>query len=89
MSQRISFTVHGKVQGVFFRDFTQKQAGTYSVTGFAKNSSDGTVTGEAQGDEEALKKFKSALNKGPSRANVTKVEVKDIAVKDGEKSFDA
>ncbi len=46
------------------------------------------VAGEAQGDDEALKKLKADLNEGPRAAHVVKLEVKDIAVKDGEKSFD-
>lgn len=45
------------------------------------------VAGEAQGDEEALKKLKADLNDGPRAAHVVKLEVKNIAVKDGEKSF--
>jgi hypothetical protein len=35
-----------------------------------------------------LKKLKADLKEGPRAAHVVKLEVKDIAVKDGEKSFD-
>ena len=45
------------------------------------------VVGEAQGDDEALKKFKADLNQGPRAAHVVKLEVKEVAVKDGERSF--
>jgi len=89
MSKRISFTVHGKVQGVFFRDFTQQKANAYSITGFAKNASDGTVQGEAQGREDALETFKKDLNQGPKHAHVVRLETKDVEVKEGESSFDA
>ncbi|KAJ9608178.1 hypothetical protein H2200_007166 [Cladophialophora chaetospira] len=88
MSKRIAFTVSGEVQGVFFRDFTQKKANSYGITGFVSNTSDGKVAGEAQGDDNALQKLKADLNKGPGQAHVVKVEVKDVAVKDGEKSFE-
>jgi len=89
MAKRIAFTVHGKVQGVCFRDFTQQKASSYGITGYVKNTSDGKVAGEAQGEEEALKKLKSDLNEGPRAAHVVKLEVKDIETKNGESSFDA
>jgi acylphosphatase len=47
------------------------------------------VTGEAQGDEDALKKLKGDLNEGPRAAHVVKLEIKDIQTKEGESSFDA
>ncbi|KAI1611595.1 acylphosphatase [Exophiala viscosa] len=89
MSSRIAFTVHGRVQGVGFRDFTQRKATSYGLTGFVKNTSDDKVAGEAQGDAEALKKLKADLNDGPRSAHVVKVEVKDIEAKSGENGFDA
>ena len=63
------------------------KADKLNVTGFVKNSSDGTVVGEAQGDEGALDKFVQHLNMGPQPAEVHKVEQKEIATKDGEKGF--
>ena len=45
------------------------------------------VTGEAQGDKNSLKEFQQHLNKGPSAASVTKVDVSDIATKEGESDF--
>jgi len=89
MPQRIAFTVHGKVQGVFFRDFTQQKANAYGITGWVKNSSNGKVVGEAQGDSEALSKLKKDLNQGPSSAHVVKLETKEIEPKSGESSFDS
>ncbi|ETN39468.1 uncharacterized protein HMPREF1541_05692 [Cyphellophora europaea CBS 101466] len=79
MSKRISFTAHGKVQGVFFRDFTQTQANKYGIT----------VQGEAQGDESSLEKLKQDLNQGPSAAQVVKLDWKETSTKDGEQGFDA
>ncbi|KIW24586.1 uncharacterized protein PV07_10292 [Cladophialophora immunda] len=88
MAKRIAFKVHGKVQGVAFRDFTQRKASSYGLTGFVFNTTDGRVAGEAQGDEEALKKLKSDLDSGPRLAHVVKLEIKDIDIKEGEKSFE-
>ena len=44
---------------------------------------------EAQGDEASLEKLKKDLNEGPKSAHVTKVETKDIAVKEGESTFES
>ncbi|KAK5147227.1 hypothetical protein LTR04_000880, partial [Oleoguttula sp. CCFEE 6159] len=54
---------------------------------FVKNASDGTVVGEAQGDESKLDEFLKHLNSGPSAASVNKVDHSDIGVKQGEKGF--
>ncbi|PSK46485.1 hypothetical protein B9Z65_5453 [Elsinoe australis] len=88
MSKRVAYKVEGVVQGVNFRSFTVKQASSAGLTGFVKNDSDGSVTGEAQGDDSALNKFVQHLNKGPSAAEVNKVDVKDIPIKNGESGFD-
>ncbi|KAJ9665183.1 hypothetical protein H2201_004657 [Coniosporium apollinis] len=86
-SKRISFKVEGEVQGVNFRSFTVKQANNVGVTGYVKNASDGSVQGEAQGNESSLKKFVEHLNKGPSAADVNKVETSEIEPKQGESGF--
>ncbi|KAF2422418.1 Acylphosphatase [Tothia fuscella] len=87
MSKRISYTVHGTVQGVCFRDFTVKKAKSLSLTGFVRNASDGTVKGEAQGSSDNMTNFLGHLNRGPSAAKVSKVEHDEIAVKEGESGF--
>lgn len=70
-------------------DFTRKKATSYGITGYVKNTNDGKVVGEAQGDEDALKKLKGDLNEGPRAAHVVKLEIRVIQTKDGETSFDA
>lgn len=80
--------MHGKVQGVFFRDFTQKTANANNLTGFVQNSSDGKVRGEAQGEEAGLRELLKAINDGPRHAQVVKVEKKEIEVKEGETEFE-
>ncbi|KAM0803516.1 Acylphosphatase-like domain-containing protein [Usnea florida] len=85
--QRISYTVHGRVQGVNFRSFTQTKAKSLNLTGFVMNTSDDKVSGEAQGSEDSIKSFLKELNSGPSAAHVTKVEKEEITTKEGESSF--
>lgn len=45
------------------------------------------VIGEAQGSQSALDKFVQHINMGPSMAEVSKVEQKDIATKNDETKF--
>lgn len=85
---QISYLVHGEVQGVFFRAFAQEQAQKYGLTGFVKNTSNGKVEGEAQGDDEGIRKFLKDINEGPKRAHVVKVQKSEVEPKDGESSFD-
>lgn len=85
--KRISYKVDGEVQGVNFRQYTAQQAKEVGATGFVKNASDGTVTGEAQGTYETINKFVGHLNKGPPAASVTGVEHSEIENKEGEAGF--
>ena len=47
------YTVHGRVQGVFFRDSTRRQAERLGVSGHAINRPDGTVEVLAAGSASA------------------------------------
>ncbi|EAW11268.1 acylphosphatase [Aspergillus clavatus NRRL 1] len=76
-----------RISGVGFRDFTQKRAVEYGLKGWVKNTTCGRVEGEAQGDEETLKKFLKDLDKGPRHAHVVKLEKRDITVEEGEDHF--
>ncbi|KAI5379989.1 hypothetical protein J4E82_001062 [Alternaria postmessia] len=84
---QIQYKVEGQVQGVNFRSFTQKQAKSIGVTGFVTNASDGSVQGEAQGNDDKINEFIQHLNKGPSAASVSKVDHSEISSRDGESSF--
>ncbi|TAQ83747.1 hypothetical protein B7494_g7928 [Chlorociboria aeruginascens] len=88
MIKRISFTIHGEVQGVSFRYFTQKKATSYGVTGWIQNTSTGEVEGEAQGTEEEIEKLVSDMNRGPLHAVVERLDKSDIEVQEGGSSFD-
>lgn len=44
------FRIYGKVQGVFFRDFTVETARLHGLVGFVSNLNDGSVYGEVEGD---------------------------------------
>ncbi|KXH66904.1 acylphosphatase [Colletotrichum salicis] len=97
MAKRIYFLAHGgQVQGVGFRYFTQKRATEYGLTGWCRNTDNnkcaadaiGTqVEGEAQGDEDALKKLLKDIDEGPRSARVVKLDQEERDVVPDEKDF--
>lgn len=78
MKKAIHIRVQGRVQGVGFRYHTRAKALETGVTGFVRNLSDGSVYIEAEGEESALEIFKLWVSKGPSWANVTKVQSSSV-----------
>lgn len=67
--------VSGKVQGVFFRAFTQKIAQDLQITGWVQNENDGSVLAFACGDATKLDLFIAQLRQGPPAAQVATVKV--------------
>ncbi|NPA13154.1 MAG: acylphosphatase [Aquificae bacterium] len=63
----------GTVQGVGFRYFVKNKADQFGVKGYVRNLPDGTVEVVAEGDEETLRKFFEAIEKGPPLAEVTDI----------------
>jgi acylphosphatase len=69
--------VHGEVQGVFFRDSTEKEAGERGVAGWVTNRDDGAVEAVFEGSEEAVERMVEWCRSGPSRASVEDIDVSD------------
>lgn len=79
--------VHGRVQGVFFRDSTRRRAEASSVTGWVRNNPDGTVEAWLEGTPEAVERIETWIRGGgPSRAEVRRVEA-EPAEPEGHGSF--
>ncbi len=72
--------VSGRVQGVFFRASTQRQARWLGVSGYAKNMPDGSVEVLACGSESAVAQLKEWLWSGPPASRVTAVECESITI---------
>jgi acylphosphatase len=70
-------TVHGHVQGVFFRDTTRRQALANGVAGWVSNRADGTVEAVLEGAPRAVQQMLQFLETGPPGASVHRVEVRD------------
>jgi acylphosphatase len=77
MAELASFlaTVHGRVQGVFFRDFVRFHAEALGLTGYVRNLPGRVVEVRAEGEKEKLLQLLRHLELGPPQARVDKVEV--------------
>ena len=75
--KQLHLIVHGKVHGVFYRDFITREALKLGVKGWVKNLRDGTVEIVAKAEEFKLKDFLKQCRKGPLMAFVQNVEVKE------------
>ena len=69
----VRLIIEGRVQGVWFRDSTRREALTLGVTGWVKNRHDGTVEVLAEGPEDRVKKLIAWCHHGPSAARVSRV----------------
>jgi acylphosphatase len=69
--------VHGRVQGVFFRDTTRREARRRGVAGWVRNRPDGAVEAVFEGDPEAVAEMVSFSEHGPRGAEVSSVETSD------------
>jgi acylphosphatase len=66
--------VHGRVQGVAFRDATRRQASSRGVAGWATNRPDGAVEAVFEGDPEAVASLVRFVREGPRAADVDSVD---------------
>jgi acylphosphatase len=71
--------VHGRVQGVFFRDSVRERARSRAVHGRVRNRSDGTVEVVLEGPSDAVDALVGFCETGPRGARVSHVEVTDEA----------
>ncbi|MFO1463041.1 MAG: acylphosphatase [bacterium] len=67
--------VRGRVQGVFFRAFTQGSAQSLGLRGWVRNRSDGSVEFLAQGEKDPLEELLRLCRRGPPSARVDDIEI--------------
>lgn len=80
--------IHGIVQGVSYRAWTQELAERMLLTGWVRNvRTDKSVEAIVTGYPDQVQKFISALYQGPSGAKVSAIEVND-GVDEELKSFE-
>jgi acylphosphatase len=73
----VRLRVHGRVQGVFFRDSMRAQAQRLGVGGWVRNDADGTVEALVAGAPEAVDALVAWAHDGPDGARVEHLEATD------------
>jgi acylphosphatase len=68
------FIVRGRVQGVGFRWFVEREAHILNIAGWVRNNSDSSVEVLAMGTPEQMAGLKSRLREGPRAARVDDVQ---------------
>jgi acylphosphatase len=81
------FVVRGRVQGVGFRWFVEREAHILGIAGWVRNNHDGGVEILAQGTRDQLSGLRSRLHQGPRAARVDGVEEREATPTAGLNSF--
>ena len=72
--KQLEATIYGRVQGVSFRYYTQREAERLGIVGWVANQYDGTVKVIAVGSESVLQQLKLFLHRGSPMAYVELVD---------------
>ena len=67
--------IHGRVQGVWFRESMRLEAERLNVAGWVRNTPDGKVEAVIQGPAEAVTALIEWAHRGPPLARVDQVEI--------------
>ena len=86
--RRRAITVIGRVQGVGFRFYASDCARRYSLTGWVRNTSEGSVAIEVQGPALFIDSFIAEIREGPALARVRELQVADVPLSNGEDGFE-
>ena len=70
-------TIHGRVQGVFYRGWTVETARKLGLDGWVRNRRDGSVEVLVRGTAEAIDDLIERCRKGPPAAHVGRVDVEE------------
>jgi acylphosphatase len=81
------YVVRGRVQGVGFRWYVEREAHMLGIAGWVRNNHDGSVEVLAQGTRDQLSGLHGRLREGPRAARVDAVEVSEAAPAQGLNSF--
>ena len=73
--KRVHLIVTGRVQGVSFRAYTQREASSLGLVGWVRNLPTRQVEIVAEGSAEAIAEFLQWAHEGPSLARVDRVDV--------------
>ena len=72
--KRVRVVISGRVQGVWFRGWTEEQARRRRLDGWVRNRRDGRVEALFQGDDAKVDEMVELCRRGPPFAQVHEVE---------------
>ena len=72
-----AWSIHGRVQGVFFRDTLRRRAESRGVAGWVTNRGDGTVEAVLEGRRGRIEALLGFCRQGPRGREVERVDVRD------------
>jgi len=75
MKARAHVIVSGRVQGVYYRSYTQDKAEELGLTGWVRNNRDGTVEAVFEGEKEAVQEMVDWCWSGSPSSRVSDVVV--------------
>ena len=78
MLRKVKIQVSGRVQGVYYRLFTQNKAKHFAVNGSVRNLPDGRVEIIAEAENLVIEKFIHWCRKGPVTARVDRIDVVEL-----------
>ncbi|XP_070834735.1 acylphosphatase-1 [Chaetodon trifascialis] len=74
----VDYEIFGRVQGVFFRKYTQAEGKKLGLVGWVQNTGAGTVQGQLQGPCSKVKEMQEWLKStGSPKSHITKAEFKN------------
>jgi len=85
--QSLHMKIFGRVQGVWFRAHTQKEAQRLGLAGWVRNTPDGAVEVHVQGDQGPVEDLLSWCYQGPPGARVDKIDYNKTPVDDALEGF--
>lgn len=88
VERRVRLRIRGRVQGVFYRDSTRREAERLDLRGWVRNRSDGSVEAVALGSPERIAALIDWCHEGPVLARVANVAVNDESPTGDEPEFE-
>ncbi len=70
--------ITGRVQGVAYRAWTRATATGLGLSGWGRNTQDGAVEAQVQGDRDTVERMITAFYDGPGAARVMQVETEPV-----------
>jgi acylphosphatase len=88
MKVRSHLYIKGRVQGVGYRFFVVRTAGTFGLCGWVRNLPDSSVEAVLEGDRPAVEAAINILREGPPSAFVSSIDINWTTPPEGLKGFE-